>query len=101
MHPAIQQWTVGSSITHLRTYISQLDVPFEDIQRYLVYRIRGTAEPPVPPPASVSAQESPVHAEQVEASAISEVKKLGSIFEPLIFYLCIIDVTNRIYSLLK
>jgi hypothetical protein len=57
-------------------YISELDVPFEDIQRYLVYRIPGTAEPPVPPPASSApVQELPVHAEQVEASAVPEVKK--------------------------
>jgi hypothetical protein len=57
----------------LRNYLSQLDIPFEDIQRYLVYRIRGTAEPPVPPP-SAPVHEPPVHAEQIEASAIPEVK---------------------------
>jgi hypothetical protein len=76
VQPALQQWTVGSSVTHLRNYLSQLDVPFEDIQRYLVYRIPGTAEPPVPPPPSSSTpvQESLVHAEQVETTAVPEVK---------------------------
>jgi hypothetical protein len=72
--PAVQQWTVASSVTHLRNYISELDVPFEEIQRYLVYRIPGTAEPPVQPP-SAPVQEPPVHAEQVQASAVPEVKK--------------------------
>jgi hypothetical protein len=76
VHPAVQQWTVGSSVTHLRNYLSQLDVPFENIQRYLVYRIPGTAEPTVSPPAaSAPVQELPVSAEQVETSAVAEVKK--------------------------
>lgn len=72
VQPSVQQWTVGSSVTHLRNYLSQLDVPFEDIQRYLVYRIPGTAEPPVPPSSSVPVQESLVHAERVEATAVPE-----------------------------
>lgn len=66
---------MGSSATHLRNYLSQLDVPFEDIQRYLVYRIPGTAEPPVPPPSSTPIQASLVHAERVEATPVPEVKK--------------------------
>jgi hypothetical protein len=78
VQPSIQQWTVRSSVTHLSNYLSHLDVPFEDIQRYLVYRIPGTAELPVPPPPSSSTpvQESLDHAEQVEATAVPEVKKV-------------------------
>jgi hypothetical protein len=41
-----------------------------------VYRIPGTAEPPVPPPSSSApVQESLVRAERVEATAVPEVKK--------------------------
>ncbi|XP_069694192.1 large proline-rich protein BAG6 isoform X2 [Periplaneta americana] len=69
VHPTVQQWTIGSSVTHLRNYISQLDVPFEDIQRYLVYRIPDTAEPPVSPTAPVeSVQQATVQAEHVETT---------------------------------
>lgn len=74
----MQQWTVESSVTHLRNYISQLDVTFEDIQRYLVYRIPGAAEPVTLPTPSAPVQELPVHTEQVEANTIPEVNKCVS-----------------------
>lgn len=80
VQPSVQQWTVGSSVTHLRNYLSQLDVPFEDIQRYLVYRIPGTAEPPVPQSSSAPVQDSLVHAERVEATAVPEVKGKKNVF---------------------
>ncbi|EEB18873.1 hypothetical protein Phum_PHUM537450 [Pediculus humanus corporis] len=35
----LQQWTETNSVNNLRYYTSTLNVPFEDIQRYLVYRI--------------------------------------------------------------
>lgn len=79
MQPSVQQWTMASSVTHLRNYLSQLDIPFEDIQRFLVYRIPATAELPVPTPSSTPVQESVVHAERVEATAVPEVKKSTSL----------------------
>jgi len=74
----VQQWTVESSVTHLRNYISQLDVTFEDIQRYLVYRIPGAAEPVTLPTPSAPVQELPVHTEQIEANTVPEVNKCVS-----------------------
>jgi hypothetical protein len=95
LQPAIQQWTVRSSVAPVRNYLSQLDVPFEDIQRYLVYRIPGTAELPVPlPSSSTPVQESLARAEQVEATAVPEVKE--SAFLPLILSVWIQQ--NRIHS---
>ena len=75
MHPAVQRWTVESSVTHLHNYISQLDVAFEDIQRYLVYRIPGAAEPVTVLTPSAPVQELSVHTEQIEPNATPEVKK--------------------------
>jgi len=78
VHPAVQQWTIESSVGHLRTYIAQLDVTFEDIQRYLVDRIPGAAEPVTLPTPSAPAQELPVRTEQNEANTIPEVNKCVS-----------------------
>ena len=75
----MQQWTVESSVTHLRNYISQLDVTFDDIQRYLVYRIPGAAEPVTLPTASAPVQELPVCTEQIEANNVPEVNKRYSV----------------------
>ena len=73
MHAGVQQWTVGSSVTHFRSYISRLDIPFERIQRYLVYRIPGTAEPIVTPPSSASVQQTSSDTEQVVSRPAAEV----------------------------
>lgn len=35
----LQQWTEVNSVNNLRSYTASLNVPLEDIQRYLVYRI--------------------------------------------------------------
>nr|CAD7598645.1 unnamed protein product [Timema genevievae] len=45
----IQNWTLESMLGHLREFVRTLDIPLEDIQRFLVYRIATT-------PASVSHQ---------------------------------------------
>ena len=76
MHPGVQQWTVSSSVTHFRNYVSQLDIPFERIQRYLVYRIPGTAEPIVPPPSSAPVQQTSSETEPVASSPTVEVNSI-------------------------
>ncbi|KAJ9592525.1 hypothetical protein L9F63_015798, partial [Diploptera punctata] len=68
MHPGVLQWTVGSSVTHFRSYVSRIDIPFERIQRYLVYRIPGTAEP-IPPPASDLPTAEPMETDGVAAES--------------------------------
>lgn len=46
VHPDIQQWTINNTVNQLRSYVSQQNVPQEDIQPFLVYRIRSTGAAP-------------------------------------------------------
>ncbi|XP_067008462.2 large proline-rich protein BAG6 [Anabrus simplex] len=57
VHPSIQQWTVNSSLVHMRNYISHQNVPLEDIQRFLVYRIPGGTPSPSTEDSSAPAQQ--------------------------------------------
>lgn len=39
IHPAVQVWTVNSSVSHMQAYVRRQNVPFDEIREYLVYRV--------------------------------------------------------------
>lgn len=55
----LQQWTEINSVNSLRSYTTNLDVPLEDIQRYVEYRNAGpTVEREQPPEPATEVRSS-------------------------------------------
>ncbi|CAG2069101.1 unnamed protein product [Timema podura] len=79
----IQNWTLESMLGHLREFVRTLDIPLEDIQRFLVYRIATT-------PASVSHQTPEQVTNQAAASPeVCVYSTEGADIEISVLHICI------------
>lgn len=79
--PAVlQEWTMSHSVLNFRTFISSLNVPVEDIRRFLVYRA-GSASSPQP---AIAVQPPPPSVELMDAQEIEavEIESTPSLREP-------------------